>query len=656
MDSVWNTISQLKSFYRSGKSNIGEEFFLPCLTHCSAYKRAVGFFSSSALVTWATILPRLVSGNKGLIQLLISPNLTEADKEALSKIDDPAKREEFIQAWADAIIMEAAKYAKAPTDSALRIKLFLWLVATGRLELRIAFSEHVDEPGIFHEKIGVFEFPTGHRVAFTGSANESIMGYIRNYESIDVYRSWIDADAERVDIKISQFEEAWTGQAFGLRTVHLSKETLARIGTLAPSKNPLGVKEGKTSISHVSSVSMNKWRHQDEAVAEFLRYERGVLEMATGTGKTRTALKICRRLVENDLVSTIVISTDGNDLLDQWFGELLRFLPQLTKNFAILRQYGQNHELDHFILNSKQRILLISRIALPAAIRNLSKEQGSKTILIHDEVHALGSPGNRESLGGLSDNIRFRLGLSATPEREYDEEGNKFIEHHIGPVIYRFEIRDAIQRGILAPFNYFALDYETDQEDQDRIRAIYAWANAKKREGRPVPKEEIWTRLAFVYKTSRAKLPVFDRFISNHPELLTRCIIFVETKEYGDAVLDIVHQHNYAFHTYYGEDDREILAKCADGRIQLLITCHRISEGIDIRSIETVILFSSGKSKLETIQRMGRCLRTDPNNPEKISSVVDFIRVGETIEGDDNTDQERKQWLTELSTLRPEGQ
>ena len=59
------------------------------------------------------------------------------------------------------------------------------------------------------------------------------------------------------------------------------------------------------------------------------------------------------------------------------------------------------------------------------------------------------------------------------------------------------------------------------------------------------------------------------------------------------------------YRTYYAEDDRDHLEQFARGEIDCLITCHRISQGIDLRSLRTVVLFASARSKLETIQRIG---------------------------------------------------
>ena len=368
--------------------------------------------------------------------------------------------------------------------------------------------------------------------------------------------------------------------------------------------------------------------------------------------KTRTALKICEKLIIDGIISTIIISADGTDLLNQWCLEIYKFIRKLHQPYAVLKHYDKFHEREQFILNPAYKILIASRPVLPAALKAIEDEgMGVSTILIHDEAHRVGSPANKKSLYGLSSNIQYKLGLSATPEREYDEEGNVFVTDEIGPVIYKFDLDDAIRRGILSPFNYYPLKYEPTEEDKMRIQQIIGHAEVRKKEGDPMSDEEVWIKLAAVYKTSEAKLPVFDEFIKDNQELLKRCIIFVETREYGDKVLDIVHKYRHDFHTYYAAEDSSTLKRFATGNIECLVTCHRLSEGIDIHNLSAVILFSSAKAQLETIQRIGRCLRTDPTNPNKKANIIDFIRMNIGGQSDSNADEERKEWLTEISKV-----
>ena len=119
-------------------------------------------------------------------------------------------------------------------------------------------------------------------------------------------------------------------------------------------------------------------------------------------------------------------------------------------------------------------------------------------------------------------------------------------------------------------------------------------------------------------------------------------------------VLDIVHRYRHDFHTYFASEDSETLKRFAIGNIECLITCHRLSEGIDIQNLSTVILFSSARGRLETIQRMGRCLRADPGNPGKIANIVDFIRPNVSDESNVSADEERSEWLSQLSQIKCE--
>lgn len=635
----------LKSHYRSGTDDLGREFFIPCLRACSRYRRAAGFFSSSALSTWAELLPEFVTSKATTIQLLISPILSSEDRATIQRVATPDGRRQALQALADGIAMEAIKFAKSPDDARRRGNLLAWLIAAGRLELRFAFPSHLDDAGMYHEKIGIFTFPDGRSVAFTGSANETWTGHVRNYESIDVFRSWSVEDASRVEVKERQFEEAWNGVAPGLEVVGLSPALMARIKTRRDSQE-----------SSQPPASVSRWEHQDLAIQAFLEHERGILEMATGTGKTRTALRICERLVHDRKIETIIVTADGNDLLGQWFSQLVQLNRKLPTGWAVLRDYESHRQLDAFALNQRQRIFLCSRNNLHSALKWLGKNKAAQTLLVHDEVHRLGSPGNRSSLEGLSDNVRFRLGLSATPDREYDTEGNNFIAHHVGPVLFQFDLEQAIRKGILCPFDYYPIEWRASDYDRQCLQAVYKREAARRLSGNPMTQEEKWIEIARVYKASREKLRPFSDFIAQRADLLERSIVFVETQEYGEWVLDIVHRHRSDFHTYFSGEDSMILTRFARRELECLITCHRLSEGIDIQSLKTVVLFSSARARLEMIQRIGRCLRVDASHPNKRASIIDFVRIDESESSNpaENSDFLRREWLTNLSRTKPE--
>jgi superfamily II DNA or RNA helicase len=641
-------IDNLRTHYRSGHDDLRRDFFLPCLSHAVTYRRAAGYFSSSALLSWSSALPDIIEQPNKKIELLISPELSESDLTALRKVSTDEDRRAVQQHLADAIVRDATDFALAPSNAALRLRVFIWLVASARLEIRFAFPEHITNARLYHEKIGLFVFPWGSTVAFTGSANETEGGHSDNYESIDVFRDWIAADSERVAVKQSQFDLAWNGLAPGLKIRTLSPETMEYI------------RERASDYPRPSHATQNPhtpendiWRHQDEAIEAFLRNERGVLEMATGTGKTRTTLRILERLFRSEHAKTAIIATDGNDLLDQWHKQLTVLSHSLHHPIAVLRNYSTHKEHEPFLLNPSGMILLTSRQFLRPALKALTKQHALETLLIHDEVHGLGSPGNQRDLAGLSDAIRFRLGLSATPEREYDTEGTAFIEKHIGPTVYRFGLEEAITRGVLSPFDYHPIEWQPSPQDKERLKGVHRQAAARAAAGNPMTQAEIWIALANVYKSSHAKLPLLENLLNARPDLLNRSIVFVPTRDYGGHVIDIIHRHRHDFHPYYADDAPATLQRFASGALECLVTCHRLSEGIDIQSLRTVILLSSDRTRLETIQRMGRCLRRDPTNPAKRAQVVDFVRTSESDTRIEPTpDEERRDWLTRLSRIR----
>jgi superfamily II DNA or RNA helicase len=649
-----NEIHKIKSHYRSGKSSLAADFFAPCLHQCTLYRRAAGYFSSSALVTWAAMLPRLAQSSDVSIRVIASPQLSAEDIEALRSVTTPAQRRQYEVMVVERIIDDIVSFAQSPGNRELRARIFAWLVARERMTIKFAFATHVAESGIFHEKIGVFDFPSGDRIAFTGSANETISGHERNYESIDVYRSWIPDENERVDIKIEQFEEAWNNTAFGLSVHEVSEKMLTQLRAVAPEAPNFPLLEPLPVEEPPGEADRRRWRHQEEALEAFLAQRAGILEMATGTGKTRTSMKILSELIRKKEINGAIITTDGTDLLSQWAEEIDQWLVSSGFKFVTYRHFGSHHELGNFALDPVNAILVISREQLEKVFVRLPAAARQKMIIIHDEVHGLGTPSMRRTVAGEHQSFAYRLGLSATPERAYDTDGNQFIAAEIGPTIFRFPLEAAIERGVLCEFDYVPLEYHLTDDDKARLKQVYTRKAARQHAGNPMSEEEFWIELARVYKTAEMKPLVFNRYLQRDDSVLENCILFVETMEYGNRLLEIIHRYTHLYRTYYADDERSHLVEFSKGAIDCLVTCHKISQGIDIRLLKSVVLFSAARSKLETIQRIGRCLRVDPSNPDKRARVIDFVRPDDEDDEFLNADQERRDWLHELSLCRRE--
>lgn len=654
-----NMISELesvKSHYRSGEDDLGSDFFVPCLNQCSEYRRAAAYFSSSALVTWSQSLSNLIERESAKVKLLISPELQDRDVEALERALDEEERSKLRAQVASRFMDHALDLMDQGERVRWCLDLLTWMIVNGRLELRFAFPKGTGRRALFHEKIGIFDFPSGETVAFTGSANETTSGYHTNYESIDVYRSWVDADRKRVYTKVDQFEEAWVGIADGLKTELLSEETLERVRQMSPATRPASTSSsydypsGERNERKIEEPDTpKKWRHQDEAIDKFLEEEHGILEMATGTGKTRTSLRIMNQLLDGSNINSIVVATKGTPLLEQWrktVDEWFRDRP-----IRIYRHYGGHHQISYFARSPQDGLLLVSRRQLPELFRHLEKSSMRDMLIVHDEVHGLGAPKMVEELEGEHESFGYTLGLTATPEREYDEEGNRFIKEEIGEVIYEFGLQDAIERGILCEFDYVPLKYDLTENDKKRLQGVFKQKAARKREGDPMSDEELYRKLAMVYKTAEEKPAVFREYISQNKNIIKSSVLFSATKDYGNRFINEIENFTHKYRTFYGEDDNKNLEYFSNDEIDILITCHKISEGIDVPGLESVILGSSDRARLETIQRIGRCLRTDPEKPDKTAKVVDFICVKNRDPQPElfDSDKDRMEWLQELS-------
>ena len=167
--------------------------------------------------------------------------------------------------------------------------------------------------------------------------------------------------------------------------------------------------------------------------------------------------------------------------------------------------------------------------------------------------------------------------MSATPEREYDDEGNNFIQTEIGEIIFTFSLEDAIRKGILCEFDYIPLPYVLTEEEKAKKKKIIAAFNAKKEAGEAVDETEMFTQLARINKIAIDKIDEFESFISHNTELLKKSIIFVQEMEYGIKLQDVLVKYTDRYHTYYADDEKSNLDDFAEGRIDCLLTCKKIT-------------------------------------------------------------------------------
>lgn len=611
-----------------------DELYLPCLKWADRFDRGVGFFTTGWITYNVTGLSNFASRG-GKMRLITSPILSNEDTDAI--INSEGNNGEAFKRL-EAALIDNVRVLEAEMKADVS-NAFSWMIYDGIIDLRFAIPCEKLEDGDFHDKFGIF-YKGEDWISFSGSINDSKHGY-QNYESIKVFKTWAGT-GEYVESDINRFEKIWNSKDKNLRIFTVPTAVKERIFQLRTSNRPYK--------KHDSAS--NRWVHQDMAVEKFIEKEHGILAMATGSGKTVTAIKIINRLFDESKIRRVVITMYGNDLLDQWSKQIR----ESFKNKQIHYHYGSHKRMNDFIMHPDEAILLVSRDSnnLTKLLNLLDKAPGNykdDTLFIFDEVHGAGSQSFVENLTGKLSPYKYRLGLSATPEREYDDVGNEFLLNEIGEIIFEFNLEDAIKKGILCEFNYIPLPYELTEAEKHKKKKIIAAFNAKKESGEPYDEKEMFTQLSLVNKTAINKIEEFEVLISKRPELLDKCIIFVQTMEYGKQLQEVLIKYTDKYHTYYADDEKINLENFAEGKINCLLTCKKVSEGIDISSVTNIFIFASDRSKLVTTQRIGRALRLDKNNPEKKANVIDFI-LEDIGENDNNADQERKEWLTKLSETR----
>lgn len=626
-------------------------FYVPALSEAVRYDRIAGFFSSSCLALAARGVAGLIR-NGGTMRLIVSPNLSEQDVEAIrASIESP---EDFIERSMLSELDEMIDNFERDHVRALG-----WMLSNGLLEMRIAFVLNDDEnasKALFHQKVGIIEDSSGNKLSFSGSINESASGWLYNSEEFKVFKSWVPGDLKFLNPDESKFDEFWNNlrpnvkvitpsEAFEYKLIELGEDFDVESITLEKYKRQKKAREAKEKIP--------LFFYQSDAVERWLGNDRRLLfEMATGTGKTRTAIACVNTLVETERNLVCVIATPEVTLTRQWeddinalgvaFDSLVFcdsssggksvWLPRLNREISKIKAGRRNNLLvltTHDTACSDSLLDIIG--SLPASF---------SLCFVGDEVHGLGAPKRRRA---LLDRYDFRIGLSATPARWFDEEGTALLVEYFGGCSFEFTIRDAQNtvnpltgETFLTPYVYqplfFSLDgIELDDyiELTDKIAKLSFFDDDDVKEKR----EKLQIKRADIVKNASAKIPMLERLIKR--EYPYRTLIFT-SPEMIDDVCVLLASHAIPAHRFTMEqgtrkssafggvsERQSIIHHFKDGHYDVLVAISCLDEGIDIPVAEKAILMSSSSNPREYIQRIGRVIRRSPGKTEAI--VYDFL-------------------------------
>lgn len=350
-------------------------------------------------------------------------------------------------------------------------------------------------------------------------------------------------------------------------------------------------------------------RWQSEALEVWSEELRGIASVVTGAGKT-TFAQMCMnhfRNVNPDARFIIIVPTTA--LLDQWYVSLIEDLHLPTD--AIVTYSGEGSPAEPGIVN----IMVVN-----TARKRAPQLAMPDTMLIVDECHRTASESNAQSLKG---SYAATLGLSATPERQYDNLYQQVLVPALGPIIYRYNYKNALQDGVIVPFNLTNVKTDMTTSEQQRYDAatIDIAASYHKFQQGLLTKQTLVRKLQHrsrISSTSRHRVPATIRLVEDNRD--GRILIFHESIQWATAIqriLSIRGINATIYHSHISpEFRRDNLRLYRTGVFSVLVTCRALDEGVNIPETNVAIVASSTASTRQRIQRLGRVLRPAVNKED----------------------------------------
>ena len=597
------------SYISCGDDNIAKAFLVPALKQAKRYRRSVGFFSSGV---FGPIIDGIValSRSGGTIELIASPKLNAEDVEAINL--GYQRREQIIE---NAFTRDFLSEIEALDDA--KLQLLATLIANGILDIRIAVTETV---GIYHDKLGIIEDFDGNVVVFYGSANESLGGYKNNYEKIRVVKSWVVSDVASIEDEQSEFEALWNGLNPYVKVIGYKESAKTHILEI--------VEQRKNGTSAGISAPIKLRDYQEEAINAWVNNGyHGFYVMATGTGKTWTAIYSAKKLLESH-AAMIVICAPYKHLVRQWADDVEKAFPQAhlimvsSENPAWEQQISQ--EIIRKQYSKDNQIIVISTIAsfkMPRFMATINKSKDEK-LLIVDEAHRF-----TDRPDVLKTTFKYMLGLSATPYSGRTPQKGLELMTWFGGQVFNLPIEIALERGFLVPYNYYPIYVSASEDEEGKFRyhtqKILSCFKNNRCINPDLLVKSLRNRLRVISMAEEKQTRIHEIIaeISEKNHFVVYC---GDGKLFDDNTGDelrhiqstkrVLHAHGYKPSQFTATENMAVRMELVDafnkGEIDSLVAIRCLDEGINIPSIKSALILSSNDDYREFVQRRGRILRT----------------------------------------------
>lgn len=646
--------------YKTYKNDIIKEFYTPVLKEAVLYQRAVGFFSSTALIDLTKGISGMIK-NGGRIQFIVSPLLTQEDIDAINKGYEKRK-----------IIGEALMREFREPENYFqeeRLNWLAYLIEEGFLEIKVAFTPPNKSMGMYHEKVGIVTDEYGNKIVFTGSLNETINAFHNNYESIVVFNSW-EESKEYADEMQKDFEDLWNGMDDDLEIIEFPEVVKEKFKvrrkekldlTIDDTEENVSKKKIKKGIPHMPE-GFSLREYQTEAIESWRdQGYRGIFDMATGTGKTYTGLGAVTRLFEEKKRVAIIIVCPYQHLVEQWVEDIELFNMTPTIGYSASKQKNWKKRLENDVLDFSIGIIdsfcFVTTNATYSTkfVSDLMQQLGPDTLLLVDEAHNFGSQSLKKR---LYPNIEYRLALSATLDRHGDEEGTQALKDYFGVKCIEYSLERAIKEKKLTPYYYYPVLVYLDDEELEKYKEISYLASKechRDKFGKVTITEKgkrFLLQRARVVAGAKSKLDELRRLMKNYKDdthMLVYCgATRVQTFEYDSSEQDEEGERQIVavskilgnefgmkvthFTANESAEEREVIKRrfsMADP-YQAIVAIKCLDEGVNIPSIKTAFILASTTNPKEYIQRRGRVLRLAKD--KSCAVIYDFVTLTRPLE------------------------
>ncbi|MGX7761025.1 DEAD/DEAH box helicase family protein [Streptomyces angustmyceticus] len=643
--------------YRSDQEDVVAHFYVPTFSVATSYSRAVGYFTSTSLALFARGIETFAKRG-GTMRLVASPHLNEDD------IIDIERGYDVRQVIERATMRELdVEQCETVLDG---LGLLGRLIAEGRLDIKLAFVEREGRIGIYHEKIGVFRDAVGDLVGFTGSSNETYGGLMANFESVEVYRGWVAGDGARALRLEADFQTLWSNQTPHLsveRFPDVARDRLIELGSDRPRAALPGRDDALTPLPVVTTaparLGVPEWLavrgYQREAVESWLRHRgRGILKMATGTGKTKTAMiaatQLANVLRQREEPLIVLVLAPLQHLVDQWITEIESFGVRPVAVYESSQKWlsAVEDQLNEARMGQRPVVAIVATNSSFAGDRfqSVLSRISQPLLIIADEAHNLGSSTYRSA---LPPNATYRLALSATPERWFDDEGTNALIDYFGSIVYELGLGKAIEMGALCRYIYVPRLVELNDHETQLYVDLTSQIAKRLAAGDGLDDADPNSTIGLLLRQrtgvlghAEGKLAQLRADLGARRDSWFQLVYCAEGQrptEPGDApgpnqVRDVTNmvgnQLHLSAHPYVSETprvERKVLLQRfgAGDDLRVLVAMRCLDEGVDIPDARVGYLLASSSNPRQFIQRRGRLLRRADGKER--AEILDYLAV-----------------------------